>query len=129
MNNIADFLPKTIDYKMDRYNLKVIHYDDDITISEGNERVKLYYRSKNQVLSIRNVPFCKEGYMYQATYDMLCLIEEHMKSIIVSSDDITDFESYVGIINNLSENLNSLGNAIRRGDFSKWSIQRTQLAY
>lgn len=115
MLDVINMLPKTIDYNMDRYNLKIIYLEDSVP-EHSLETVKIYYKSREKVLKINNKKFCTTGFIYQATYELLCIIEDNINRVVVSSDDIVDFESYAVIINKLNKNLEILEINIRKGN-------------
>ncbi|WP_275372812.1 hypothetical protein [Clostridium tertium] len=112
MTDNTDFLallPKTIDYQLERYYLQQVYIDSTSgSVPKSEEIVKLYYKSQNKILKVQESIFLVEGQIYFTVYEMLRIIENNLRYVIVSSEEINDFKSYVEIINNLSSVITKL---------------------
>lgn len=114
-NKFLDMLPKTIDYKLDRYQLYYVYVSDKAIDKNNEEDIKIYYKGKTGLLRVKDEVFLKEGKMCYTIYEMLIMIERHIRDIIVSSEDIVDIASYSPILTKLFKNIEELSNIIKEG--------------
>lgn len=118
LKNVIDTLPKSIDFRMNRYNLKVIHLEDTIPDNADTEHIKIYYRSNSGVLNIATKNFCIQGLAYQATYDMLLLITDNIRYLTIPTADDVDIKHYSDVLDKLYMELTKLEIKIKSGGFN-----------